>query len=371
MKKLINVCLFVFCFIGSSAFAQEPILGNFPKGYTPQEIGLKLSKHFIPTKHMLHGGKWIHYAEVCTWLGALRFAEATINNQLIEQLQQRFEPLFTVDSNLLPIMNHVDLNMFGCLPLSFYRLSADKRYLDLGLPYADSQWQLPQNASAEQHKLADNGFSWQTRLWIDDMYMITILQSEAYKTTGKQEYIDRAAKLMVHYLDELQRPNGLFYHAPDVPFYWGRGNGWVAAGMTELLKVLPENNVNRERIMKGYHLMMESLKKYQNKEGTWNQLIDDQNCWAETSGSAMFAYAFITGVEEGWLSKKDYAPAARKAWMALVGYINKDGDMTEVCVGTNKENSRQYYYDRPRVAGDFHGQAPMLWCAYALLEDYQ
>ena len=24
---------------------------------------------------------------------------------------------------------------------------------------------------------------------------------------------------------------GLFYHAPDVPFVWGRGAGWMAAGM--------------------------------------------------------------------------------------------------------------------------------------------
>ena len=27
----------------------------------------------------------------------------------------------------------------------------------------------------------------------------------------------------------------------------------------------------------------------------------------------------------------------------------------------------QYYYDRPRIIGDYHGQAPMLWCTYALL----
>ena len=48
-------------------------------------------------------------------------------------------------------------------------------------------------------------------------------------------------------------------------------------------------------------------------------------------------------------------------------YINKEGDVEEVCVGTNKKNDLQYYYDRPRITGDYHGQAPMLWCAYALL----
>ena len=53
-------------------------------------------------------------------------------------------------------------------------------------------------------------------------------------------------------LIHLQKPNGLFYHAPDVPFFWGRGDGWMAVGMSELLRSLPKNNPNYERIMKGY-----------------------------------------------------------------------------------------------------------------------
>jgi rhamnogalacturonyl hydrolase YesR len=81
----------------------------------------------------------------------------------------------------------------------------------------------------------------------------------------------------------------------------------------------------------------------------------------------MFAYAMILGVKHGWLDTKAYTPVARNAWLALVNYINKNDDVTEVCVGTNKKNDKQYYYDRPRIAGDYHGQAPLLWCAYALL----
>ena len=134
---------------------------------------------------------------------------------------------------------------------------------------------------------------------------------------------------MVLYLDELQRPNGLFYHAPDVPFYWGRGNGWMAAGMTELLRYLPKDNKDRLRILKGYQKMMKSLKKYQTSDGLWNQLIDQPDCWAETSGSAMFTFAFIAGVKQGWLKAKEYGPAARKAWMALIPYINEKNDVRE------------------------------------------
>ncbi|HUP14285.1 MAG TPA: hypothetical protein VM187_18815, partial [Niastella sp.] len=56
------------------------------------------------------------------------------------------------------------------------------------------------------------------------------------------------------------------------------------------------------------------------------------------------------------------------AWMALVSYINDKDDVREVCIGTNKNKDKQFYYDRPRHAGDFHGQAPYLWCTFALLE---
>jgi unsaturated rhamnogalacturonyl hydrolase len=349
-------------------FAQKKQLSNFPKGYTPEEVGKRLAYRFVDGKHMLHAGKWISYPETFNWSGALKFGAITKDNKLIKLLQNKFEPLFTSEKVLLPIMNHVDLNMFGSLPLELYQITKEKKYLELGLPYADTQWIVPENANAEQKGWADKGYSWQTRLWIDDMYMITIVQTQAYKVTKDKKYIDRAAKEMVLYLDSLQRPNGLFYHAPDVPFYWGRGNGWMAAGMTELLRYLPKNNKDLPRILKGYQTMMKSLKEFQTPAGLWNQLIDDPACWAETSGSAMFTYALISGVKHGWLNQKEYGSVARKAWMGLIPYINDKGAVTEVCVGTNKKNDKQYYYDRPRNVGDYHGQSPYLWCTFALLE---
>lgn len=81
----------------------------------------------------------------------------------------------------------------------------------------------------------------------------------------------------------------------------------------------------------------------------------------------MFTYAFITGVKQGWLDKTIYGAAARKGWLSLITYINENNDIAEVCEGTNKKNERQYYLDRKRNIGDLHGQAPVLWCATALL----
>jgi unsaturated rhamnogalacturonyl hydrolase len=368
MKKVVLYLMLIAVSVSCKEKGGESYLSDFPAGYTPEEVGHKLGYHFIPGKHFLHGGKWIHYAEDCTWYGALRYAQAVNDKELIKQLQDRFEPLFTTEKQYQPIMNHVDLNMFGCLPLEFYKVTKDKRYYDLGMSYADTQWQVPPDATEEEKAWADKGLSWQTRMWIDDMFMITIIQKQAWEVTGDRKYIDRAAKEMVVYLDDMQRPNGLFYHAPDVPFFWGRGNGWMAAGMTELLLSIPADNSDRPRILKGYRLMMNSIKEYQDETGMWNQLIDKPGCWPETSATAMFVYAMIVGVKNGWLEAEEYGPAARKGWMAMIPYIDENGDVREICEGTNKKNEEQYYYDRLRVTGDYHGQAPYLWCATALLK---
>lgn len=366
IKKLL--ALFILAVSFQCVSAQKSTLKNFPQGYTPEEVGRRMAYRFVTEKHALHIGKWIGYPETFYWNGAIRYANLTDDKSLMNLLQRRFEHLFNEESKYLPIMNHVDVNMFGSLPLWLYEVTGDQRYKEVGMPYADTQWECPDDASESQKEWARNGYSWQTRLWIDDMYMIPVVQTQAYKVTGDSKYLDRTAREMVKYLDELQRPNGLFYHAPDVPYYWGRGNGWMAAGMTEMLKNLPKNHPDRARIMEGYQTMMNSLLKYQNPEGLWNQLLDEPDFWTETSGSAMFLYAFINGVKNGWLDAKTFGPAARKGWLALVDHINEKNQIDNVCEGTNKKNDKQYYYDRKRNTGDYHGQGPVLWCVAALLE---
>ena len=113
--------------------------------------------------------------------------------------------------------------------------------------------------------------------------------------------------------------------------------------------------------------MMAALLKYQGKDGMWRQLIDHDEAWPESSSSAMFTFALITGVKNGWLDATTYGPAARRGLLAVIGYIDQNSDVTQVCAGTNKKNDLEYYLTRPRKTGDFHGQAPILWAASALL----
>jgi len=113
--------------------------------------------------------------------------------------------------------------------------------------------------------------------------------------------------------------------------------------------------------------MMRTLKSYQNRDGLWNQLIDDPKSWSETSSTGMFTYSMVVGVKKGWLNAEEFKPVIRKAWIGLVGYIISTGDVAEVCEGTNKSNDRQYYLNRKKITGDLHGQAPILWAAAAFL----
>ena len=334
---------------------------KWPAGDSPREIGKRVADRLLAIPHSNFGDPkppaQITYPEVATWYGALTFAQVSGDKELDSRLVQRFQPLLGDEAHLVPNPVHVDNTVFAAVPLELYIQTKDQEYLDLGKTFADKQWENP----------TTDGLTPQTRFWIDDMYMVTIVQVQAYRATGEAKYLDRAALEMSSYLDKLQQLNGLFYHAPDVPFFWGRGDGWVAAGMAELLSSLPPNHPRRSRIMDGYLRMMKALLQYQDKDGMWHQLIDHPESYPETSCTGMFTFAMITGVKKGWLDRKTYAPAARKGWLALISYLQPNGDIRSVCQGTGKRNDLQYYLDRERITGDLHGQAPVLWCATALL----
>jgi unsaturated rhamnogalacturonyl hydrolase len=315
-------------------------------------LGLKLIENLLSRDYMLYyGGKGLHYSEAGTAVGALRFAENIQDKALIGRIIDRYEKFLEEDSILISRQPHVDHNVMGIVPLQIYLQTGDERYLKVGLSFADSQWENPREDSLTS----------QTRWWIDDMYMVGMLQIQAYRATRDAKYADRAALQLTAYINKLQQPNGLFFHGPEFHYHWGRGNGWVAASMAEVLKSLPADHPRRPELMAGYRKMMAALLKYQSDNGMWRQLIDYEYSWAESSCTAMFAYSMTAGVRQSWLDKAAYEPAAEKAWKALCAHVDRDGNVREICVGTGQMDDIEFYLKRPRTLGDFHGQAPVLW----------
>lgn len=360
MKKHICVSLWLLLVSAVGAVAAgSPCFTEWPTNADPQVIGRRVTENYLAQP--LHTNKtgFIIYPEVCVAFGAMRFAEATGNSALKSALVHRFDDLWKLDrQELIPASGHVDRSVFGVVPLEIYLLNGDTNARSLGLAKANAQWEAP----------LTNGLTRETRWWVDDAYMIGSLQIQAFRATKDAKYADHVATQLAAYLDRLQEPNGLFHHGPEAPFYWGRGNGWVAAALAEVLQSLPPDHPQFARLMAGYRKMMAGLKAVQAPSGLWHQLLDNSESWEETSSTGMFTYALIVGVQRGWLDAAEYGGVARRGWLALCNKIDDHSNLNDICVGTNQSQDKQFYLDRPRSAGDFHGQAPVLWCAWALVQ---
>jgi unsaturated rhamnogalacturonyl hydrolase len=323
----------------------------------PRDIGGKLVQNLLAREHMYYGDEALHYSEAATALGALRFAAATDDPGMLDALIERYSAILDDDSSLVSRRPHVDLAVVGIVPLQIAIQTGDARYLEQGLSFADGQWEDP----------LENGLTRQTRWWIDDLYMVGMLQIQAFRASGDPRYADRAARQLSAYLPRLQVENGLFYHGTDAPIFWGRGNGWVASALAEVLSSLPESHPSFDALIGHYRKMMETLLRYQADSGMWRQVLDNPEAWEESSATAMVAFAMATGVRHGFLDAVVYEPAVHRAWQALVRATDEDGNLRGVCVGTGKSDDTAFYLARPRIDGDFHGQAPMLWLATVLL----
>jgi rhamnogalacturonyl hydrolase YesR len=318
--------------------------------YQPEEIGKSVVSHIIKQRV-----KW-RYQRVCAYYGACRLSEAINDPGILQQMEALYSPFLegTRESH----SGHVDYNVFGIWPFEMYRQTGNEKYLDQAKVLADDEFKDPR----------EDGLSAYTRFWVDDMYMVGSLQAQSYKSTLDKVYLDRAALTLKVYCDSLQRDNGLFFHREDVPFYWGRGNGWAAAALTEVLMVLPEDHEHYHSLLGSYKKMMASLKDFQGEDGMWHQLLDYPDSYPETSCTGMFLFAMASGLNKELLPESEYKVTVIKAWNALASYVNDKGKTQNVCIGTNARNSEWHYLKRLRKTGDFHGQAAVLWASAAMAE---
>ena len=321
----------------------------------------------------IHSAKWsldnnldrMSYQNMCAAYGILKVAAITGNDSLRMVVERAFRPelLEGVNPHRNNATDYPPHQWFGFVPLELYRQTEDPRYLERGLEMAEEQFKDP-----DENEMP----AYTSRMYVDDIYGATTMQSLAYACTGDEKYLERAIRQVLFYSDEFMQDEGLFYHnVEEAPHFWGRGNGWCAAAYAELFSVMPDHHPKRDEVLSYYHRMMKALLKYQGPDGMWYQLVDDLDTWPESSCSSMFLFSMIEGIRSGILPANQYTNAVVKGWQGLSEYIDAEWRIKEVCAGTSYGEDREWYLNRPRLTGDPHGQAPVLWVASSLLEALQ
>ncbi len=185
----------------------------------------------------------------------------------------------------------------------------------------------------------------ENRIWVDACYMAppylavcgqykdALLQINGYRRILQ----DPETKLYFHIWDDDT-------HSFKRKLLWGVGNGWAAAGITRVIKNLPDTMKKEKALLAGYvKEIIDGAIKFECEEGLFHDILNDPASFVETNSAQMYSYAIYRGVKGGWLdvSYIKYADKMRNAVHKKVDeyglvqgvcgapYFNKSGTATE------------------------------------------
>ncbi len=185
-------------------------------------------------------------------------------------------------------------------------------------------------------------------IWVDAFYMAPPFLAAA-------GYPVEAVKQIKGYRKILLNPEkNLYYHIWDQDrqkferkLFWGVGNGWAAAGMTRVIRSLPDSMSAEKKLIEGYvRELVEGCLKYQCEDGLFHDILDDPSTFIETNCGQMLAYTIYRGVKGGWLDVS-YLKHADRIRKAVHKKVDEYGLVKGVCGAPN--------FDRPGTASE--GQA--------------
>lgn len=179
----------------------------------------------------------------------------------------------------------------------------------------------------------------QSWTWCDALFMAPPAFIGLWQITNNESYLSFAHEEFMKTYNHLYQPDEQLFYRDDSfldrkevngnGIFWGRGNGWVAAGLANILKMIPAGNPLRPFYESLFCEHVARLTTLQNSTGFWHaSLLDPENYPApETSATALIAYAIAYGVNSGLLPAGKYAPVVEKAWRALLTAINGEGKL--------------------------------------------
>lgn len=172
--------------------------------------------------------------------------------------------------------------------------------------------------------------------WCDALFMSPPVWAKFYNITGDERYLDFMVEEFkattdflfdkedhLYYRDERfidQRDNG-------TKIFWSRGNGWVFAGLVNIMNELDPASEEYAYFEDLYKKMAEKLIEIQTSQGHWAMSLLGQDFYPtpETSGSSFFVYGLAWGLNNDVISGRKYEKAVKKGWNAMAGYVTEDG----------------------------------------------
>ena len=296
------------------------------------------------------GAPGISYIPALAWTHTLRLAEldddASLRGKVLEEVRPWLSGERALFGDRISFAALAGTMIFSALAQSpgDHRAAAARLAAEgVSLAAAETAPGVPRHASG----------------WSDDFFLGTTAAVRA----GDPDGLAAAVRLVTATAARLQQPDGLFHHDAGAPVAWGRGNGFGALGLAELLTVLPADHPDRAAVLDVHRRHLAALRARQAPDGMWRQIVDVPGSYRETSVTAMTLTAMARGLRLGWLDDS-YRPAVDRAWRALLAHVAEDGTLVDVCFSTGAGATRRHYLDRPAVSGaDDRGGAMALGAA--------
>lgn len=245
-------------------------------------------------------------------------------------------------------------------------------------------WQPQTTDGGYWHKLR---YPWQ--MWLDGLFMGEPFQAEYAATFNEPELFDHIAQQFIlaekHTKDA---ETGLLYHGWDESrvqrwsnaetgcsqHFWSRAVGWYCMGLVDVLDFFPKDHPQRAELVAILKRTLEAVLKVQDPETkTWWQVLDHpsrEGNYLESTGSCMFTYAMIKGVNNGYLDEKYRAIAKESYEGILKNFIKVDEDgevhLTQCCAVAGlggkpyRDGSYEYYIGEPIRDNDAKGIGPFM-----------
>jgi len=209
------------------------------------------------------------------------------------------------------------------------------------------------------------------RVYVDSLYGDPLFLWRLGTELDRSDLRALAFELASGHVTSLQDSrSGLMCHYDGAQprIHWGRGNGWAALGLSDLLRAVPSDGDRRDQLAASYQRLVEALAAHQTPGGQWRNVIDDPASYPEASTTALVAAAITQSVRVGDLDAS-HQTAADAAWASIEHRIDANGHLAGVSFrpGINTDPAR--YEHVPAVGVYPWGNGAYLRAAAQRLEE--